>query len=56
MERRHNERREFTSAQEFPLMTAAGLIVKDRRRQPDRRLNNIEVTYLELAMGAFQVA
>jgi hypothetical protein len=56
MERRHNERREFTAAQEFPLMTAAGLIVKDRRRQPDRRLNNIEVTYLELGVGAFQVA
>ena len=56
MERRHNERREFTAAQEYPLMTAAGLIVKDRRRQPDRRLNNIEVTFLELAGAAFQVA
>jgi hypothetical protein len=56
MERRHDERREFTAAQEFPLLTAAGLIVKDRRTQPDRRLNNIEVTYLELAAGAFQVA
>jgi hypothetical protein len=56
MERRHNERREFTTAREFALMTAAGLIVKDRRRQPDRRPNNIEVTYLELAGGAFPVA
>ena len=56
MERRHNERREFSAAQAFPLMTAAGMIVKDRRRQPDRRLNNIEVTYLELAGGAYQVA
>jgi hypothetical protein len=56
MERRQNERREFTVAQEFPVRTAAGLIVKDRRRQPDRRLNNIEVTYLELAVGAFQAA
>ena len=56
MERRNNERREFTAAREFPLMTAAGLIVKDRRRQPDRRLNNIEVIYLELAGGTFQAA
>lgn len=56
MERRQDERREFTAAQEFPLMTAAGLIVKDRRTQPDRRLNSIEVTYLKLAVGAFQVA
>ena len=56
MERRNNERREFTASREFPLMAATGLIVKDRRRQPDRRLNNIEVTYLELAGGAYQVA
>lgn len=54
MERRNKERRELTAAVEYPLMTGSGQIVEDRRRQPDRRLNNIEVTYFDHAVSAVQ--
>jgi hypothetical protein len=47
MERRKNERRIFRTVSGFPLITSSGRIVDDRRRQPDRRLNNIEVTLLD---------
>ena len=52
MERRKNERRGFNAAPEFPLLTLSGRIVEDRRRQPDRRLNNIKVMFLGIATGA----
>ena len=52
MERRNKERRELTAAVEFPLTTTSGQLVEDRRRQPDRRLNNIEVTYFDHAVSA----
>ena len=54
MERRKSERREFCTAPDFPLITRTGQIEKDRRRQPDRRLNSIEVTYMDFNVGALQ--
>ena len=49
MERRKRERRAFNAAPNFPLLTLSGRIVEDRRRQPDRRLNNIKVMFLGIA-------
>ena len=54
MERRKQERRAFNAAPNFPLLTLSGRIVDDRRRQPDRRLNNIEVMFLGVARSAAQ--
>lgn len=54
MERRKSERREFCTAPAFPLITRTGQIEKDRRRQADRRLNSIEVTYMDFNVGALQ--
>jgi hypothetical protein len=56
MERRIIERRGFHSTPDFPLVTPSGEIVEDRRRQPDRRLNSIEVAYLVFPAEAVQCA
>ena len=56
MERRIIERRGFHTAEDYPISTPLGEIVEDRRRQPDRRLNNIEVTYLDYPAEAMQCA
>jgi len=45
-EQRNQERRDFESKQPFPFLDIMGkVILEDRRRMPDRRLNNI---WLEL--------
>ena len=52
MERREKERRAFRGVQQFPLLTVSGRVMEDRRRQPDRRLNNIRVMVLGVISGA----
>ena len=52
MERRKKERRKFTAAAQFPLLTTSGRILDDRRRQPDRRLNSIKAVFLGIASNA----
>jgi hypothetical protein len=52
MERREKERRVFGGVQQFPLLTGSGCVMEDRRRQPDRRLNNIRVMFLGVISGA----
>jgi hypothetical protein len=54
MERRKEERRTFDAVPSFPLLTLSGQIEEDRRRQPDRRLNNIKVMFLGIASCAAQ--
>jgi hypothetical protein len=46
MERRAKERRANIINPVFPLLTVFGRIMDDRRKQPDRRLNNIQVKFL----------
>ena len=46
MERRKHDRRSFESAPPFPFWTPTGWVLEDRRKRPDRRLNNIEVEFL----------
>ena len=46
MKRRINERRINTIKPSFPLLTVFGRIIEDRRKQPDRRLNNIHVKFV----------
>jgi hypothetical protein len=52
MERREKERRAFGGVQQFPLLTVSGRVMEDRRRQPDRRLNNIRAMFLGVISGA----
>jgi hypothetical protein len=48
-ERRHQERRNLGRAQTFAaLHTKVGRKPVDRRRIPDRRLNNIQVEFIPL--------
>ena len=54
MERRKQERRAFTATPDFPLLTLSGRIVEDRRRQADRRLNNIKIMFLGITSCAGQ--
>ena len=42
-ERRGTERRSFEKARLFPFRTSAGWVFEDRREQPDRRLNSLDV-------------
>jgi hypothetical protein len=45
--RRSNERRVFTAASQYPLLTQRGnSIISDRRRLPTRRVNDIDVKEL----------
>ena len=44
--RETEDRRYFKPAHEFPILDEGGqLINKDRRKQPERRLSNIEVEF-----------
>ena len=51
MERRKEDRRTSVTAPEFPLMTVTGRVMQDRRRQPDRRINNIQALFLNVIDG-----
>ena len=47
--RAKTDRRNFHQSVSFPLKTAEGLVViKDRRKTPDRRVNNISVEEAEM--------
>jgi len=51
-EQRAEERRDFDSIQVFPYFDGAGgVIYEDRRRMPDRRLNNILLELVSLPPG-----
>jgi hypothetical protein len=46
MQRRTKDRRVSTITPPFPLLTVLGRIMEDRRVLPDRRINNIQVKFL----------
>ena len=48
MERRKEERRVSATTRAFPLMTVAGRVMEDRRKQPDRRIHNIQALFLDV--------
>jgi hypothetical protein len=51
-EQRDQERRDFDSTKVFPFLDGAGkIIVEDRRRMADRRLNNIWLELVTLPLG-----
>ena len=51
-EQRKIERRDFDSMRLFPFLDSAGkIIVEDRRRMADRRLNNIWLELVTLPLG-----
>ena len=54
MERRAKERRANIINPVFPLLTVFGRIMDDRRKQPDRRLNNIQVKFLAEVQWKYQ--
>ena len=51
MERRKEERRISVTIPLFPLKTVTGRVMQDRRRQPDRRINNIQALFLNVIDG-----
>jgi hypothetical protein len=51
MERRKDERRISAITPAFPLMTVAGRVMDDRRKQPDRRIHNIQALFLDVING-----
>ena len=51
MERRKEDRRLSVITPAFPLMTVRGRIMVDRRKQPDRRINNIQALFLNVING-----
>lgn len=51
MERRKDERRVSATTPAFPLMTVAGRVMEDRRKQPDRRIHNIQALFLDVING-----
>ena len=51
MERRKQERRVSARNPAFPILTVYGRIVDDRRKQADRRLNEIKTLFLEIIQG-----
>jgi hypothetical protein len=51
MERRKADRRVSATTQFFPLLTVYGRIMEDRRKQPDRRINNIQALFLGVIDG-----
>lgn len=46
MERRNYDRRVSTTTPAFPLVTTHGRILEDRRKQPERRVDNPEPLFL----------
>jgi hypothetical protein len=44
--RKGKDRRRTVQNSFFPLLTSEGPVLQDRRRQPDRRLNNIKAVFL----------
>jgi hypothetical protein len=52
MEKRSKDRRVSTITPRFPLLTVSGRIMDDRREQPDRRINNIQVMFLDVIIKA----
>lgn len=49
------DRRDFLRTRAFPIRLKSGIVVaKDRRKTPDRRLNNIEALETELDEEEFQ--
>ena len=47
--RKHDDRRSLHRAVSFPYKTKVGLVIlKDRRKTPDRRVNNISVEDAEI--------
>ena len=51
MERRREDRRVSAKTPPFPLMTVSGRIMEDRRKQPDRRISNIQALFLNVIDG-----
>ena len=51
MERRKDDRRVSATTPPFPVMTVTGKISEDRRKQPDRRINNIQALFLNVIDG-----
>lgn len=51
MERRREDRRVAETTPPFPLMTVSGRIMEDRRKQPDRRISNIQALFLNVIDG-----
>lgn len=54
MERRREDRRVSATTPPFPLMTVSGRIMEDRRKQPDRRISNIQALFLNVIDGERQ--
>ena len=51
MERRKQQRRVSPRTPVFPILTVYGRIIDDRRKQADRRLNDIRTLILEVIEG-----
>jgi hypothetical protein len=51
MERRQADRRVSGRTPPFPLLTVSGRVMDDRRKQPDRRINNIQALFLGVIKG-----
>ncbi len=51
MEKRKSERRVSSTTPPFPLLTVHGRVMEDRRKQPDRRINNIQALALDIIDG-----
>jgi hypothetical protein len=51
MERRKADRRVSSTRPLFPLLTVYGRVMNDRRKQPDRRINNIQALFLGVIDG-----
>jgi hypothetical protein len=51
MERCKVDRRISAATPPFPLLTVHGRIMEDRRKQPDRRINNIQALFLGVIDG-----
>jgi hypothetical protein len=51
MEKRKSERRVATRTPSFPILTVFGRILDDRRKQADRRINNIRALILNIIDG-----
>ena len=54
MERRQADRRVSGRTPPFPLLTVSGRVMDDRRKQPDRRINNIQALFLGVIKGGRQ--
>ncbi|MEJ2136516.1 MAG: hypothetical protein P8X86_14900 [Desulfofustis sp.] len=51
MEKRKSERRVSIRTPSFPILTVFGRILDDRRKQADRRINNIQALALDIIDG-----